>query len=83
MTLAYAAMNFVIYIFWWNKPLNVSRPVRVFPKSEPRETQHHVTEPISEARTLTWKEIRKGLGKIVTFIEIGRASCRERVCYAV
>ena len=25
--LAYAAMNFVIYIFWWNKPLNVNRPV--------------------------------------------------------
>ena len=24
MTLAYAAMNFVIYIFWWNKPLNVN-----------------------------------------------------------
>ena len=30
VTLAYAAMNFVIYIFWWNKPLNVNRPVRVF-----------------------------------------------------
>ena len=27
MTLVYAAMNFVIYIFWWNKPLNVNRPV--------------------------------------------------------
>ena len=30
VTLAYAAMNFVIYTFWWNKPLNVNRPVRVF-----------------------------------------------------
>ena len=30
VTLAYAAMNFVIYIFWWNKPLNVNRPIRVF-----------------------------------------------------
>ena len=28
VTLAYAAKNFVIYIFWWNKPLNVNRPVR-------------------------------------------------------
>ena len=27
VTLAYAAMNFVIYIFWWNKPLNVNRPI--------------------------------------------------------
>ena len=27
MTLAYVAMNFVIYIFWWNKPLNINRPI--------------------------------------------------------
>ena len=25
--LAYAAMNFVIYIFWWNKPLNIDQLV--------------------------------------------------------
>jgi len=37
VTLAYAAMNFVIYIFWWNKPLNVNRPVRVFRKSDVEE----------------------------------------------
>ena len=24
MTLAYAAMNFMIYFFWWNKPLNIN-----------------------------------------------------------
>ena len=29
LTLAYAAMNFVIYIFWWYKPLNVNRPVQI------------------------------------------------------
>ena len=50
VTLAYAAMNFVIYVFWWNKPLNVNRPVRVFRKLEPRETQPQVSEPTSEAR---------------------------------
>ena len=43
VTLGYAAVNFVIYVFWWNKPLNVDRPVRVFQKSD-------VEEPISEAR---------------------------------
>ena len=42
ITLAYAAMNFVIYIFWWNKPLNVNRPVRVFRNSEPSTTQRQV-----------------------------------------
>ena len=34
VTLAYAAMNFAIYSFWWYKPHNVNRPVRVFQKSD-------------------------------------------------
>ena len=58
VTLAYAAMNFVIYVFWWNKPLNVNRPIRVFRKwdsadghgSEESETQSLVEEQISETR---------------------------------
>jgi len=45
VTLAYAAMNFVIYVFWWNKPLNVNRPVRVFRESD-------VEEPTLEGRRL-------------------------------
>ena len=63
VTLAYAAMNFVIYIFWWNKPLNVNRPVRVFRKSgesEPSATQHQViTRAAQHSRVweLTWEEI--------------------------
>ena len=65
VTLAYAAMNFVIYIFWWNKPLNVNRPVRVFRKSEPGNTLPHVT---AEARELTRKTISEGLETMVKFI---------------
>ena len=61
VTLAYAAMNFVIYVFWWNKPVNVNRPVRVFRKSEPMETQPQVRETVSEAQKLTWEKICKGL----------------------
>ena len=34
VTLAYVATSFVIFIFWWNKPLNIHRPVRVFRKLE-------------------------------------------------
>ena len=34
MTLAYVATSFVIFIFWWNNPLNIHRPVRVFRKLE-------------------------------------------------
>ena len=62
VTLAYAAINFAIYVFWWNKPLNVNRPVRVFRKSEPSETQ---PQPILETRKLTWDE---GLQTILYFI---------------
>ena len=68
MTLAYAAMNFVIYVFWWNKPLNVNRPVRVFRKSgesEPSETPPQLT---SEARISIWKTVGKGLEAIINFI---------------
>ena len=53
VTLAYAAMNFVIYIFWWYKPLNVNRPVRVF-RREPSERRPLVEEPTRES---TWKAI--------------------------
>ena len=59
VTLAYAAMNFVIYVFWWNKPLNVNRPVRVFRKSD-------VEEPIPEAPRLALE--RNGFEKILDFI---------------
>ena len=68
VTLAYAAMNFMIYIFWWNIPLNVNRPVRVFQKSgesEPGGTQH---QPISEAWKLTWESVLNGLKMIFKFI---------------
>ena len=74
VTLAYAAMNFVIYIFWWNKPLNVNRPIRVFRKSGPEDTQTQVTEPISEARKLTWDTFIEGLGTILGFIAGGQDS---------
>ena len=68
VTLAYAAMNFVVYIYWWNKPLNVNRPVQVFRKTEPTETQPQDREPISEARKLTWEATRDGLLTILKFI---------------
>ena len=74
VTLAYAAMNFVIYIFWWNKPLNVNRPIRVFRKSGPEDTQTQVTEPISEGRKLTWDTFIEGLGTILGFIAGGQDS---------
>ena len=59
VTLAYAAMNFVIYIFWWNKPLNVNRPVRVFRKPERSATQHQAISRATQRSTAweyTWRD---------------------------
>ena len=61
VTLAYAAMNFVIYAFWWNKPLNVDRPVRVFLRSD-------VEEPMLEAPRLASQANRTGLDGILNFV---------------
>ena len=67
ITLAYAAMNFVIYIFWWNKPLNVNRPVRVF-RREPSERRPLVKESISKPREWIWEAVSNGLYNIFQFI---------------
>ena len=67
VTLAYAAMNFVIYIFWWNKPLNVNQPVRVFQKSQ-KEMQPQVNGRISKVRELTWEALCNGLLTILWLI---------------
>ena len=73
VTLAYAAMNFVIYIFWWNKPLNVNRPVRVFRKSDPNaasdSNQPHRSSPIEWKLTL--EEIGEGLQTLIMLIVTG------------
>ena len=69
VTIAYAAMNFVIYVLWWNKPLNVNRPIRVFRKLERSATQLQQRvdrEPVP--KELTWEEIGNGLLTIVNFI---------------
>ena len=79
VTLAYAAMNFVIYIFWWNKPLNATRPVRVFRRSDPRTADNDIElgdsgsneilpQPISEVREWTWDKIINGLVVVFHYI---------------
>ena len=68
VTLAYAAMNFVIYVFWWNKPLNVNRPVRVFRRSGESEPSEMQPQSNSEARKSTWELALDGLERILGFI---------------
>jgi len=51
VTLAYATMSFVIYLFWWNKPLNVERPIRVFLKSQGGDAHSMVVSTLEVATT--------------------------------
>jgi len=37
VTVAFAALNFVIYVLWWEKPQNVQRGVRVYKKRRTEE----------------------------------------------
>ena len=67
VTLAYAAVNFVIYIFWWNKPLNINQPVRVFRKSEPSATQHQAI-PRAAQHSRVWQYILEKIGNILRVI---------------
>jgi hypothetical protein len=42
MTVAFAVLNLITYVFWWNKPLNVACPVRIVLKEG-----HRAPEPRS------------------------------------
>jgi len=49
VTVAFATLNFVTYVFWWNKPLNVQQSFRVLIKkpivdrqNRPRERQPYL-----------------------------------------
>jgi hypothetical protein len=39
VTLAYAMMNFFVYIFWWDKPCNVGCPIRVYENLTTSDTE--------------------------------------------
>ena len=72
VTFAYAAMNFVIYIFWWNKPHNTNWPVQVFQK--PRATQHQDISQLVMTQHLRAISVEVGhvLERIVVFISGGQ-----------
>jgi hypothetical protein len=48
-TIAFAGLNVVTYLFWWNKPLNVDHPFRVVMKRQPGESNDvDVDRPIRD-----------------------------------
>jgi hypothetical protein len=63
-TCAFAILNFATYILWWNKPLNVSRPVLVYrdQQKEQREAEtSEGTELGSEEEMATEEETLLGV----------------------
>ncbi|KAI9513409.1 hypothetical protein F5148DRAFT_971918 [Russula earlei] len=48
ITVAFATLNFVMYLLWWDKPLNVQRGVRVYKK---RGFEQPIDDPDDEVET--------------------------------
>jgi len=54
VTVAFAALNFVIYVIWWDKPLHVQRGVRVYKKRRTEETASVDDGDVEEATVGFW-----------------------------
>jgi hypothetical protein len=63
MTVAFAFLNLVTYIFWWNKPLNVTCPIRIVLKEG-----HNAAGPSFLQRASLWDR----LGRIFYLISPDR-----------
>jgi hypothetical protein len=68
VTVAFAALNFVIYVLWWHKPLNVQRGVRVYKK---RMTGSPVDDGDVEATVRGWVALRGALSDLPAAIVRG------------
>jgi hypothetical protein len=68
VTVAFAALNFVIYILWWDKPQNVQRGVRVYEK---RATEEAIDDGDIEAPVVFWVALRDALSDLPTAIVRG------------
>jgi len=68
VTVAFAALNFIIYLLWWNKPLNVQRGVRVYQK---RMTEEIVDDGDVEAGVGFWGALGGALSDLPAAIVRG------------
>jgi hypothetical protein len=60
MTVAFAVLNLITYVFWWNKPLNVTCPIRIVLKKD-----HRAPEPRSPERVSLWGRFIQMLSLVV------------------
>ncbi|KAH9961925.1 hypothetical protein BC827DRAFT_1130865 [Russula dissimulans] len=67
-TVAFAALNFVIYVLWWDKPLNVQRGVRVYEK---RMTEERIDDGHAAPTVGFWSALGDVLSDIPAAIVRG------------
>jgi hypothetical protein len=67
-TVAFAALNFVIYVLWWDKPLNVRRGVRVYKK---RITEELIDDGNAAATVRFWGALLDAVSDIPAAIVRG------------
>jgi hypothetical protein len=68
VTVAFAALNFGIYVLWWDKPLNVQRGVRVYKK---RMTEEPVDDGDIEGTVGFWMALRDTLSGLPAAVVLG------------
>jgi len=68
VTVAFAALNFLIYVLWWNKPQNVQRAARVYKK---RRTEEAVDDGDVETTVGPWVALGDALSDLPAVVVRG------------
>jgi len=68
VTVAFATLNFVIYLLWWHKPQHVQRGVRVYKQ---RITEQPIDDGDVEADVGFWAALRQALSEVPAAIASG------------
>jgi len=74
VTVAFATLNLVIYILWWDKPLNVQRGVRVYKK---RITEEPIDDGNVEATVGFWSALGDALSDVPAAVAHGPSFASE------
>jgi len=80
VTVAFAVLSVVIYILWWDKPLNVQRGVRVYKK---RITKEPIDDGDAEATLGFWSALGDALSDIPAAIVRGPSSLSSDIPWLV
>ncbi|KAI3621013.1 hypothetical protein WG66_014579 [Moniliophthora roreri] len=72
VTFAFAVLNFVTYFLWWNKPLRMRRPVRVYWQLHP---------PTRKEKSALFARCKKGIDAAARYIADDYASIIQREAF--